>query len=125
MNSTTFHIRTALSNRGFCDFFAKHGGGFHPVNHPLKSIDERIQYFCMTDEEFSSTTHRYWPQAGSALGDVIPALEVVNLLKARNDQITKLWRYWVAFNNQLPPMSQRVDDLIATVHSNVWQGVQP
>ncbi|MCU8013670.1 hypothetical protein [Shewanella sp. SM74] len=125
MNTAAFHIRTALSNPAFCDFFAESGGGFHPVNHPLKSVEERIQYFCMTDEEFLGATHRYWPKAGSKeLGGVIPVLHLVDLLKARNDQLTKLWRYWVAFNNQLPPMSKRVDDLISTVHKNTWQGMQ-
>lgn len=116
-------IRQALNDRDFCAYFARTGGGFHPVDHhPLLSRDELIHRYCMSESEWLEFEHRYWPDEdkGEEIGGLMSDGDVRAQLKIKEIQKAKLWRFYVAFLNGLAPMNTSVDKLLSGEYKRPW-----
>ena len=124
-------IMAILSDKAFCDFFVKKGGGFNLDKHVLKNdagdIDKncmnRVDWFkhwCLPDQEWLLLEHRYWPSDKFPNGETMHIEDIKTCLKARNLHLLKIWRFYVAYLNKLPPMSYDVDVLLSSLYSKPW-----
>ncbi|MBQ4836067.1 hypothetical protein [Pseudoalteromonas luteoviolacea] len=110
MNSIVFE--SALRNKSFISYFKKTGGGFEPLVCEHITLEECITSWLMSDDEYMSSNHYFVPLEGEQQQQrVIPKNIVATCLKSRNIGIAKMWRFYIGFALQMPPMSGVVSKL--------------
>ncbi len=113
----------ALTDRDFCSYFVRTGGGFHPVDHhPLLTSEALIHRYCMAESEWLCFEHRYWPDEdkGEEIGGIMSDADVRAQLKIREIQKAKLWRFYVAYIHGFAPMHTEVDKLLSGEYKEHW-----
>ncbi|KZX00092.1 hypothetical protein JL49_13440 [Pseudoalteromonas luteoviolacea] len=116
MNKTI--LESALRNDSFISYFKRTGGGFDPLDCEHITLEECIALWPMSDDEYMSSNHYFAPLDGEQPKQrLIPKNIVATCLKSRNIGIAKMWRFFIGFTLQKPPMCSEVSKLYEALGS--------
>ncbi|KZN62619.1 hypothetical protein N473_18490 [Pseudoalteromonas luteoviolacea CPMOR-1] len=116
MNKTI--LESALLNESFISYFKRTGGGFNPLDCEYITLEERITSWLMSDDEYMAAPHYFVPVGSEQPKQrIVPKHMVATGLKSRNIGIAKMWRFFIGFTLQKPPMCSEVSKLYEALGS--------